>query len=479
MAHIQLVPIEPHSLSRFTPIYGGDYVDEVISRAHLVSQRLAQRTVWNINSTAAGGGVAEMLSSLLGYPREYQIDVRWAVIEGTPEFFNVTKRLHHALQGEEGDGSPLGDEQRAIYEEVSDENAAELCRIIGANDVVILHDPQTAGLAPRLIEHGCLAIWRCHIGHDEANPESARGWDFLRRYLKDVQVSIFSRHAYVPSALGTGQTAVVAPSIDPFSAKSELLDEVTVRSVLEHTGLLAGPRRERAIEFATSEGLLRRVDRRARLISAEEPPRWENPLVLQVSRWDPLKDPVGVIDSFIRVPERHTQNAHLMLVGPEITGVADDPEAGKVVEATLEHWNALSASDKRRVHLALLPTADPTENATMVNALQSHARVVVQKSLREGFGLTVTEAMWKARPIVASKVGGIQDQIDDQVEGLLVSDPRDLEGAARAVGSLLRDQGLAERLGSAAKTRVLSDFLPPRHLLQYASLLENCLQASA
>ena len=164
-----------------------------------------------------------------------------------------------------------------------------------------------------------------------------------------------------------------------------------------------------------------------------------------------------------------------MLVGPDVTGVGDDPEAGAVLEATLEHWRSLSDLFRRRVHLVSLPTADPIENATMVNALQSHARVVVQKSLREGFGLTVTEAMWKACPIVASRVGGIQDQIDDRVEGLLVDDPYDLESSSQAIGELLRDEALAERLGTAARSRVINEFLPPRHLLRYAELIERCL----
>jgi trehalose synthase len=437
---------------------------------------LAGRTVWNINSTATGGGVAEMLASLLTYPRAIGIDARWSVIEGTPEFFTVTKRLHHALQGSAGDGSPLGEEQHTVYELVSEENADELRRLISPGDVVILHDPQTAGLAPHLIEHGCPLIWRCHIGDERMNVESERGWAFLARYLRNVPLSVFSRHAYVPSTLSRRQTVVVAPSVDPFSAKSELLDDVTVQAILEYTGLLAGDSKKAAVEFTATDGTIRRIDRRAHVLSLDGPPGWEDALVLQVSRWDPLKDPIGVIDAFSRVPpERTATEAHLMLAAPEVTGVADDPEAGAVLQATLEHWRALPQHLRRRVHLALLPTTDPIENATMVNALQSHARVVVQKSIREGFGLTVTEAMWKARPIVASKVGGIQDQIDDQVHGLLVDDPHDLSAVALAIGNLLNDEVLAERLGGAARTRVLAEFLPTRHLLQYGALIERCL----
>jgi trehalose synthase len=158
-------------------------------------------------------------------------------------------------------------------------------------------------------------------------------------------------------------------------------------------------------------------------------------LVLQVSRWDPLKDPIGVMDAFVRLLEGDSGAAHLMLVGPEVTGVADDPEAGGVVEAALDHLKGLPGESRDRIHLAFLPTEDPVENATMVNALQSHASIVVQKSLREGFGLTITEAMWKSRPIVATRVGGIQDQVTDHVEGLLVDDPADLDGVSWALTS--------------------------------------------
>jgi trehalose synthase len=475
MVKIQEVHVEPRSLKRFEPILGTQTVSSVEARALALARRLSGRAVWNINSTVSGGGVAEMLASLLVYPRAYGIDARWGVIEGSPEFFSVTKRLHHALQGSPGDGSPLGDAQRSIYEAVSEENANEFRKIIHSGDIVILHDPQTAGLAPYLSDHGCHLIWRCHIGDDRTNEEEERGWAFLWPYLSQVPISIFSRHAYVPPALNPGQTLVIPPSIDPFSAKCEALEDTTVRAVLEHIGVLAGGKTAPSVEFTTMEGASRRVGRRAHVVGTSDPPDWDAPLVLQVSRWDPLKDPIGVMDAFARVPQGDSEAAHLMLVGPEVTGVADDPEAGGVVEATLEHWRGLPDESRDRVHLAFLPTADPIENATMVNALQSHASIVVQKSLREGFGLTITEAMWKSRPIVATRVGGIQDQISDGVEGLLVDDPTDLDSVSWALTQLLNDPGLSRRLGTAGRARVVSEFLPTRHLLQYAELIENCL----
>ncbi|HEY7268427.1 MAG TPA: glycosyltransferase [Dehalococcoidia bacterium] len=480
MAQIKEVFVEARSLKRFDAILGAAAVADAESRALALARRLAGHAVWNINSTAAGGGVAEMLASLLGYPREYGIDARWAVIEGTPEFWTVTKRLHHAIQGSAGDGSALGEIQRAIYEMVSAENADELRRMIRPGDVVILHDPQTAGLVPHLLRHGSSLVWRCHIGDDRMNAETELAWSFLSRYLAAVPVSIFSRSAFVPASLSSGQAVVIPPSIDPFSAKCEPLDDVTVRAVLEHAGLLAdGARSEAAVRFAAPDGTPRSVARRSHVLGSAELPVWDEPLVVQVSRWDPLKDPIGVIEAFVGLRQNGGGAAHLVLVGPEVTGVADDPEAGAVMENTLAHWEALPDAAKRRVHLAMLPTADPIENATIVNALQSHARVVLQKSLREGFGLTVTEAMWKSRAIVATKVGGIQDQIESGKEGLLVDDPTDLDGVSRAMTRLLSDDDLSRRLGGAARQRVVSEFLPTRHLLQYADLIDRGLAAAA
>ncbi|MPZ98766.1 MAG: glycosyltransferase [Dehalococcoidia bacterium] len=476
MARIGQVYVQSQPLSRFEALVGAERMRQLEERALQVRERLGARTVWNINSTASGGGVAEMLASLLGYVRDTGIDVRWAVIEGTPEFFSITKRLHHALHGSRGDGSPLGDVERAIYDLVMQENADELIRVVRPGDAVILHDPQTAGLAPRLIEHGAFVLWRCHIGDEHRNDDTERGWAFLLPYLAQVPISIFSRRAYVPGALDGEQTLIVPPSIDPFSAKSEFLDHATQRAILARAGLVGGPAAEGSVTFAGIDGTPRTVDRAAHVEREGAPPAWETPLVVQVSRWDPLKDPVGVMLGFADLPlEGLAAEAELVLAGPEVTGVTDDPEAGHVFEETLVRWRDLPDHVRRRVHLAALPMADTVENASIVNALQGHAAVVVQKSLREGFGLTVTEAMWKARPVVASATGGIQDQIEDGVHGLLVHDPRDLGAYTEALQRLLEDRRLAERLGEAAHERVRDRFLPLRHLEQYADLIECCL----
>jgi trehalose synthase len=203
------------------------------------------------------------------------------------------------------------------------------------------------------------------------------------------------------------------------------------------------------------------------------PPPPETRIVLQVSRWDRLKDMNGVMLGFTKLIAGQPNDAHLILAGPAVSGVSDDPEGAQVLRECIEMWRALPDALRERVHLASIPMDDVDENATIVNALQRHAHVVVQKSLVEGFGLTVAEAMWKARPLVASKVGGIQDQIVDGRDGLLVDDPNDLTAFAAALGVVLADSSLAERLGQAGRTRVINDFLVDRHLSQYVDLFSR------
>jgi trehalose synthase len=210
------------------------------------------------------------------------------------------------------------------------------------------------------------------------------------------------------------------------------------------------------------------------VIREGEAPAWETPLVLQVSRWDRLKDPLGVLSGFLEaLPGPEVDGAHLVLVGPDVQGVTDDPEGADVFHEVEASWRALPAAQRRRVHLVSLPMDDIAENALMVNAIQRHATVVVQKSLREGFGLTVTEAMWKARPVIGSAVGGIQDQIEHGVSGWLLTDPTDPVEFATALQRILGQPELARRLGHNARERAAERYLVVRSLVQYAGLIES------
>jgi trehalose synthase len=364
------VGVQP--LERFRELIGADHLRNAMATGARTRRRLAKRVVWNINSTEVGGGVAEMLHSLLSYTRSVGIDTRWLVIEGNPDFFRVTKRIHHALHGAGGDGLELGDRERRIYEETLHDNAQELAPLLRAGDVVILHDPQTAGLAPHLRDRGVHVLWRCHIGRDSPNQEVERGWEFLRPYLQDVSVFIFSRQTYVPAVCDHGRSVVIRPSIDVFSAKNRELSEANIRTILVHTGLVEGPPPEDADHgYLRDDGTPGRVERRADIVRLGRPPHWEAPLVVQVSRWDPLKDMRGVMEGFsLLVDGSCPANAELVLAGPNVKAVADDPEGETVYDDVVRGWRELPHAVRNRIHIASLPTADVQENAAIVNALQ-------------------------------------------------------------------------------------------------------------
>jgi trehalose synthase len=292
-------------------------------------------------------------------------------------------------------------------------------------------------------------------------------WAFLRGWLEPADAFVFSRRAHVHSWMPETRVAIIPPSIDPLSPKNQPLDPGVVRAILGRIGFFdraAGG----APVFQRSDGLPGAVLRPAAFPRRGTVPAGNTPLIVQVSRWDRLKDMAGVLRAFA---DHITSPAHLALVGPEVAGVTDDTEGAAVLAECIAAYDALPGPVQARVHLACLPLDDRDENAAMVNAFQRHAAVVVQKSLQEGFGLTVTEAMIKARPLVASRVGGIQDQIRHEREGLLVDDPADLTGFAAAVQRLLADPSVAGRLGAAAFARAVEDFVGDRHLTRYADLL--------
>jgi trehalose synthase len=472
MTYLDEVQIAPQSLARFTALIGREQIEYITGIAAATARTMSGRVWWNVSSTARGGGVAEMLQVLLPYARGAGIDARWLVIQGSPEFFRITKRLHHAIHGSRGDGSSLGDMERSIYENVLDENARDLIGLVQAGDVVLLHDPQTAGLAAGLAHAGAVVIWRSHIGIDDANDETASAWAFLQPYLTSVRAAVFSRRAYIPASLEVETSVVIPPSIDPFSPKNQALDEATIRAMLVHTGLVEGPAGDGLPVFRHTDGSPGRVSRQADIIRHGPAISWDAPLVVQVSRWDPLKDPIGVMRGFSE-SEDLPPEVRLILAGPNVTAVSDDPEGAACFDDVLGMWRQLADADRGKIHLVSLPMEDIVENAAIVNALQRHAAIVVQKSLHEGFGLTVTEAMWKSRPVIASRVGGIQDQIDDGVHGLLVDDPTDLISFGAALGRIFADHELADYLGANAHERVREEFLGPRHLARYAELLER------
>ena len=317
---------------------------------------------------------------------------------------------------------------------------------------------------------GAAVVWRCHVGLDLPNDLARRAWDFLRPYIEDADAYVFSRREFVWEGLPTERTWVVAPSIDAFSPKNQDLPRAAVDSILATVGLAEGD--THSPSFVREDGTPGRVDHAAELFQ-DRPLSLGTRVLTQVSRWDRLKDPVGVLRGFAE--HVADPDVHLVLAGPAVEAVSDDPEGAEVLVEVQREREALSARVRERVHLACLPMVDVEENAAIVNAVQRRSHVVAQKSRAEGFGLTVAEAMWKARPVIATRRGGIQDQIVDGESGILIDDPDDLDAFGRACDALLGDPARAERIGGAARERVRERFLGTRSLLDYFERLRDML----
>ena len=442
MQEVTVTPVPPRRLEDMLEPERAERLDHY---ERLARQGLEGVTVWNVNSTASGGGVAEMLHTLVAYAAGAGIRIRWLVVDGNPEFYAITKRLHNRLHGVPGDDGELDEKARTTYVATLAPHREELLGLVQPGDIVLLHDPQTAGLAGALRERGAYVVWRCHVGLDEKNEWTSDAWAFLRDLVEPAHAFVFSRKEFAPDWMPGERLRIIPPSLDPFSPKNVDLTPEEVVALAHQDGLVA-------------EG---------------GPLPTEGRAVLQVSRWDRLKDMGGVLAAFAEHLDVIPPDVHLVLAGPETTGVADDPEAAEVLEECRAQWRSLPASAQERSHLVSVPMSDPDENARVVNALQRWSDVVIQKSLAEGFGLTVTEPMWKGRPVVASAVGGIRDQIEDGVSGILLEDPRDGAALADALRILLADPERCASMGRAAHERVRDQYLADRHLIQYVELFEQ------
>jgi trehalose synthase len=310
------------------------------------------------------------------------------------------------------------------------------------------------------------------VGVDHTNRWTDEAWAVLRPHLGTCRAFVFSRSEYVPSWLDAAQVRIIPPSIDPLSPKNEWLPEGHLRPILARIGLLPEPV-DGPTGFRRGDGSVGEVTRSATVVSEGVGADPLDNLVVQISRWDHLKDMEGVLAGFAAGVVGRV-DAHLALVGPAVDGVSDDPEGADVYAECVAAWEALPAPHRRRIRLVTLPMDDVEENAAMVNALQRAATVIVQKSLVEGFGLTVAEGMWKGRPVVASRVGGIIDQVVPGT-GVLLDDPTDLVAFADSLAGLLERPDEVASFGTNAHRHVSEHYVGDRHLLQYAALLEDLL----
>jgi trehalose synthase len=447
-------------------------VQALRAEAAQLAPKLAGRTIWMVNSTPRGGGVAEMLPAMITLLNDLGVYVRWAVIEAPPEFFALTKRIHNLVHGT---GEPtLSASDRELYDAVSRDNAEALRQLVAPADILIIHDPQPLGAGARLKQAtGVTSIWRCHIGLDSHNAATDAAWSFLRTYAAAYDHAVFSAPEYIPAFL-TGRTSVIHPAVDPLSDKNRDLGLHKLVGVLCDSALAVpfGPILEPPFEQPA-----RRLQPDGSFAPATSPDDiglLYRPTIVQVSRWDRLKGFAYLLEAFVRLKSRlrgGTGRAHdsrhrrllehvrLVMAGPEAVGVDDDPEAGEVLQELGSAYLALDSGLQQDIALITLPMASRHNNALMVNALQRASSIVVQNSLREGFGLTATEAMWKRLPVVGSRAVGLRHQIRDGLDGRLVSDPTDADTLADVLDELLADGQLRDELGRTAQRRVYDEFL--------------------
>lgn len=398
------------SLSEYRNITG----DEIIKNIYQKARPLLGKKILHINSTLYGGGVAEILSSLVPLMNDVGLETGWSIIRGTPDFFTITKKFHNALQG---DSINLSSIKKQIYEDIN-KTFSSYTHI--DHDCVIIHDPQPLPLI-NFYRKKQPWIWRCHIDRSSPNPEL---WDYLKDYIIKYDMEIISHQDYKSES--PLPTTIIQPAIDPLTPKNMEMSQADIKIFL------------RKFQIPT-----------------------DKPLVTQVSRFDKWKDPVGVIDVFKRV--RKSFDCRLILCG---SMALDDPEGFKIYEQVKRRANKLLEQGD-----VVLITS---ENNILVNVLQRQSSVIIQKSLREGFGLTVTEAMWKGTPVVASDVGGIPVQIEDRVSGFLAP-PKNIEVFAERILEILKTKKLAARIGQEARESVRKKFLVTRILQDYLELLRQVM----
>ena len=407
---LQPIAVGQKSLADYTHVAGRPLIGEIRELA----EPLQGLKVLHLSATAFGGGVAEILYTLIPLMNDVGLEAEWQVMLGREEFYNVTKRLHNALQG---NPDSLSDEEWEIFERFNKMNAAE---VSDGWDVIIIHDPQPLAIRQHVPDHARMWIWRCHIDLSEPNPAAI---EHIVPMIHGYDESVFHLQDYVPPGLDGTSVNLCPPAIDPLSPKNMAFSPEDAAFVCEQFGL--------------------DVDR---------------PLMCQVSRFDPWKDPMGVIDAY-RIVKEEVPDVQLALVGSMAT---DDPEGWEFFNSTMAY-----ADGDPDVHI--LNNLNQV-GAIEVNAFQSQADVVIQKSTREGFGLTVSEALWKARPFIGGDVGGIPLQVTDGETGYLVSSPK--ECADRSL-RILRDPDLGKRLGRGGKEHVRQNFLTPRLLRDWLRIFSR------
>ena len=433
--------------------------------------------------------IEQMLPPIVRLLRDLGVRTQWVVIGSRePGFIALTKRIHNLIHGSGDPGLTLSD--RALYEQVNRENAMALGELVSPGDVLVVHDPQPLPLAGMLrASVPLLAIWRCHIGLDVENAATRAAWEFLGPYLDAYDHAVFSAPEYIPERLA-GRATVIHPGIDPLSPKNRELGLRETVEVLCNGGLVPYPSPTVHAPFPAQAQIVLPDGTLAGTSGRESIGLLTRPIVTQISRWDRLKGFLPLMRAFtalkqsVHAAESTTDAVHrqrlklvrLVLVGPDPAGIADDPEANGMIDELRAEYAGMPGAIQNDIALLMLPMQSPEQNALMVNALQRASTIVVQNSLREGFGLTITEAMWKRIPVLSnSQACGPRQQVRDGLDGRLVRDPEDEEELQRVLNTMLADSEGRQRWGRSAQRHVHERFLVVAQLRSWAHLVGSLL----
>jgi len=446
-------------------------VRELKLEAKTVLPRMQGRKVWMVNSTAHGGGVAEMMPKLITILRDLGIQADWVVIGTKVEaFFALTKRIHNLIHnfGEAG----FSAEERALYDKVSAEVAAEMEALVGPDDILVIHDPQPLGAGALLKQKtGINAVWRCHIGLDRITPVTQSAWDFLKPHAELYDHAVFSAPEYIPPYL-VGRASVIYPAIDPLSHKSRDLSAHKLIGILCNAGLMSDAHPVLTSAWKQQAMRLQPDGKFAPANSGLKIGMVYRPVVVQISRWDRLKGYGPLLRAFLLLKRKTSKMAQsdarhrhrldivrLVLAGPDPAAVQDDPEGQEVLKELCDLYLGLTPAEQESVAIVTLPMGSRKENHLMVNAIQRCATVAVQNSIEEGFGLTATEAMWKRVPVLGTSACGLRQQIRDEIDGCLTRNPQEPEEIAEKLDHMLANPVDRDQWGRNAQRRVYDRFL--------------------
>jgi trehalose synthase len=458
---------------------------ELKLKTSLLIPKIKGRKIWMVNSTSQGGGVAEMMPHLISLFRQVGLEADWIVADSDNKaFFDLTKRVHNLIHGE-GDIS-FTEAEKILYDQVSKKNAEGLFPLLKPGDIVVIHDPQPMGIAKYLKDKIKINfIWRSHIGIEEILPQTQSAWNFLKSYAEEFEMSVFSSEKYIPDYL-QNKAIIMYPSINPLDHKNRELSFTKLVGILCDSKLLTEYHPVLAAPFTDSVKRLQPDGSFQSPLLPTDPGILFSPTIVQISRWDRFKGFIQLAKGFQKLKSninlyagdsarhrRRLELLNLVLAGPDPSFVSDDPEGKEILKELSDYFLSLPKDIQSHIILLKLPMTSRKENGLVVNALQRLASIVVQNSIKEGFGLTITEAMWKNKPVLGTYAWGIQQQIRDNINGKLIKNPEDPDEIAGILSYMLQNEKQKEVWGHNAQKTVIENYLIFVQISQWLEIFEK------